>query len=64
MASIDPEDYYINEDGLLVMTKQYHLKRGFCCGNACLHCPYNHINVKENKVKSKQKETGKSKPRL
>nr|WP_317043973.1 DUF5522 domain-containing protein [Ekhidna lutea] len=23
----------------------YHRKRGYCCGNACLHCPYNHENV-------------------
>jgi hypothetical protein len=39
------EDYYINEQGLLVFTEAYHLKRGVCCGNACLHCPYNHENV-------------------
>ncbi|MCB9245835.1 MAG: hypothetical protein H6606_05340 [Flavobacteriales bacterium] len=39
------KDYYFNEDGLLVFTEAYHLKRGFCCGNACLHCPYDHVNV-------------------
>jgi hypothetical protein len=32
-------DYYF-EDGLMVFTKQYHLKRGFCCKNNCRHCPY------------------------
>lgn len=37
--------YFIN--GLMVMTESYHLKRGYCCGNACLHCPYGHINVKK-----------------
>lgn len=41
------EDYYFNDDGLMVMTAAYHLKRGFCCGNACRHCPYDHINVTE-----------------
>ena len=41
---LPPEDYYL-EGGLLVFTAAYHLKRGYCCGNACRHCPYNHINV-------------------
>ncbi|MEM1123796.1 MAG: DUF5522 domain-containing protein [Bacteroidota bacterium] len=39
------EDFYF-ENGFMVMTEQYHLKRGFCCGNKCRHCPYNHENVK------------------
>ncbi|GJM59928.1 DUF5522 domain-containing protein [Persicobacter diffluens] len=34
------EDYYINEQGLMVFTAQFHLKRGYCCGNGCKHCPY------------------------
>jgi len=34
------EDYYINEDGNFVFTKEYHLKRGYCCKNKCLHCPW------------------------
>lgn len=33
-------DYYLNEDGLMVFTASYHLKRGYCCGNDCKHCPY------------------------
>lgn len=33
-------DYYINEDGNFVFTKDYHLKRGYCCKNKCLHCPW------------------------
>jgi hypothetical protein len=33
-------DYYLDENGLLVFTKEYHLKRGYCCKNACRHCPY------------------------
>jgi hypothetical protein len=39
--------YYINEQGLIVLTKKYHLERGYCCGNGCLHCPYNYENVPE-----------------
>jgi len=39
-------DYYF-EKGLIVMTEAYHLKRGFCCGSKCRHCPYEHKNVEE-----------------
>ena len=35
-----PEDFYIDEIGLMVFTEIYHLKRGYCCGNGCRHCPY------------------------
>lgn len=28
------------EDGLMVLTANYLLKRGYCCGNGCRHCPY------------------------
>lgn len=41
------EDYYFNEAGLMVLTAAFHLKKGFCCGNACKHCPYQYINVPE-----------------
>jgi len=39
------QDYYM-EDGRRVFTAHFHLKRGYCCGNGCRHCPYKHINVK------------------
>ncbi|MDE1154853.1 MAG: DUF5522 domain-containing protein [Acidobacteriaceae bacterium] len=28
------------ENGLVVFTEQYHLRRGFCCNSDCRHCPY------------------------
>jgi hypothetical protein len=34
------EDYYINENGKVVFKEEYHLRRSFCCGSGCLHCPY------------------------
>lgn len=43
------KDYYFLPDGRLVFTEHYHLKRGYCCGNACKHCPYNYENVPEPK---------------
>jgi hypothetical protein len=41
---LSPEDYYF-ENGLMVFTAAYHLKRGYCCGSGCRHCPYGHVNV-------------------
>lgn len=35
-------DYYVNEDGNIVFTKEYHLKRGYCCKNKCLNCPWDY----------------------
>ena len=37
--SLDPEDYYF-EGPYLVFTAAYHLKRGYCCGSGCRHCPF------------------------
>ena len=37
---LEEGDYYFNENGLMVFTAKYHLKRGFCCGSGCKHCPY------------------------
>lgn len=43
------EDFYFNEDGLMVFTAAYHLKRGYCCKNKCLHCPWNFGKKKSTK---------------
>ncbi len=43
---IEGIDYYM-ENGNLVFSAWYHLKRGECCGNNCRHCPYDHKNVKQ-----------------
>jgi hypothetical protein len=36
---IEGIDYYW-ENGLMVFTSEYHLKRGYCCDSGCRHCPY------------------------
>ena len=41
-------DFYW-ENGKMVMTEEYHMKRGSCCGNGCLHCPYDPLHTKGNK---------------
>jgi len=45
----DPEDYYFSEEGYLVFTEKYHLKRGYCCQNNCRHCPYKKKENNKNK---------------
>ena len=48
--------YYINEQGLVVLTAKYHLDRGYCCGNGCRHCPYEYENVPEPRKSELLKE--------
>jgi hypothetical protein len=44
---IEGVHYYMNEDGLVVLTEQYHREKGYCCGNGCRHCPFGYENVPE-----------------
>lgn len=39
--------YYFNEAGMIVLTTEYHRLRGYCCGNGCLHCPFQYEAVPE-----------------
>jgi Family of unknown function (DUF5522) len=39
VPAIEPGDYYM-EGANMVFTAAYHLKRGYCCGSKCRHCPY------------------------
>ncbi len=39
MDKLNPEDYYIENDKY-IFTVTYLLRRGYCCGNLCKHCPY------------------------
>lgn len=53
------EDYIINDQGLLVFTKEYHLKRGSCCKNKCLNCPWNYGKEKgNNEIKKEDGDIG------
>jgi hypothetical protein len=46
---IEGEDFYYNEEGFMVLTSSYHLKREACCGRGCLHCPYEYKNVEPSR---------------
>lgn len=41
--------YYFNDAGQMVLTALYLLEQGLCCGNGCLHCPYNYENAPESR---------------
>jgi hypothetical protein len=43
------EDFYW-ENGLMVFTAEYHLKRGYCCKSGCRHCPYGFKKESNNKL--------------
>jgi hypothetical protein len=40
-------DYYIDLEGMWVFTEAYHEARGYCCGQACKHCPFEYEAVPE-----------------
>ena len=42
-----PSHYYM-DGNKLVFTEQYHIDRGYCCGNNCRHCPFEPKGVKGN----------------
>jgi hypothetical protein len=41
-------DFYC-EDGWVVYTAEYHLKRGYCCHSDCRHCPYGYQDETQQK---------------
>lgn len=38
--NLEPDEFYYSEEGYMVFTEKYLLKRGYCCQNGCKHCPY------------------------
>lgn len=46
---VENKHYYL-ENGAVVFTALFHLKRGACCGNGCRHCPYEPHHQKGNTV--------------
>ncbi|MBV9926568.1 MAG: hypothetical protein JOZ96_16225 [Acidobacteria bacterium] len=41
---VEGVDFY-REGGYVVFTEGYHLRRGYCCGSGCRHCPYGEESV-------------------
>ena len=45
----DKEDFYLSEEGFIIFTEKYHLKRGYCCESNCKHCPYKKLKGTSDK---------------
>lgn len=43
-------EYFYIENGLIVFTEAYHLKRGYCCKSGCRHCPYGFTKKSNDKL--------------
>jgi hypothetical protein len=41
------DDYYYSDEGYIIFTEAYHLKRGYCCQSSCKHCPWGFGKAKE-----------------
>mgnify|MGYP001223245321 CR=1 FL=1 len=39
-VEFNQKDFYKSKEGAMVMTEDYHIRRGSCCGSGCKHCPY------------------------
>ena len=46
---VDGVDFYLTDDGYMVFTAHYLLKRGFCCESGCRHCPYGFEGTKSGR---------------
>jgi len=51
-SNLEPDDFYLTENGYKVFTEKYLLKRGYCCLSGCRHCPYGY-DKKTNSIKKK-----------
>ncbi len=49
---LEPDEFYMSEEGYIVFTEKYLLKRGYCCQNGCKHCPYG-FNAKKGRIVKK-----------
>jgi hypothetical protein len=46
---IEGKDFYFDAHGFMVLTSEYHLNKGYCCGHGCRHCPFDYESVPEPK---------------
>jgi hypothetical protein len=44
---VENEDYYL-DDGLMVLTAHYLLRRGYCCDQGCRHCPFEDLGKRSS----------------
>ena len=61
LQQLEPDDYYKSEEGYIIFTEKYLLKRGYCCKNGCKHCPYGYCKKTGKFIKSQPLNANKSK---
>jgi len=44
------DDFYYSNDGYIIFTEKYHMKRGYCCKSNCKHCPFGY-DIKTGKIR-------------
>ncbi|MBA4410353.1 MAG: hypothetical protein C0397_13120 [Odoribacter sp.] len=47
--TVEGVDYTTSPQGYRIMTEFYLVRRGYCCSNGCLNCPYSPKAVKGNR---------------
>ncbi|MBX7201653.1 MAG: hypothetical protein K1X77_01150 [Bacteroidia bacterium] len=55
LQNLEKDEYYLSEEGYVVFTEKYHLKRGYCCQSGCRHCPYG-FDKRSGLIKKKRSE--------
>lgn len=50
---IEGEDFYFDTRGVMVLTAEWHLKRGKCCGHWCTNCPFDYDEAKKKRPNGK-----------
>lgn len=51
---VEGEDFY-REGAYVVFTARYLLRRGYCCGSGCRHCPYESVESAPGAEVSKER---------
>ncbi|HUM53204.1 MAG TPA: DUF5522 domain-containing protein [Chitinophagales bacterium] len=57
-------DYNLDDLGRMVFTKEYHLKRGYCCGNNCINCPWKNCIIEHEIDKKNETPTNSFKSKI
>ncbi len=50
-------DFELNDDGLMVATREFLLRRGYCCGSGCRNCPYRGTSLDRRPPALRQRDT-------
>lgn len=50
MSKLKEGIHYYKDGDKVVFTTLFHVKRGYCCGNKCRHCPYQPKYLKNNTI--------------